>query len=189
MSTVRLFVLDSLVRHGPMHGHQMRALADQEHVDDWTDITVGSLYGALKRLEAEGLLVAVRTEREGNYPPRRVLDITETGRAALAELHAAALAVVGLRPDPVDYALARPQLDQLDDLESVLTDRLAELRAQLTAHTAHLAAVDQYLTVAERLTLTHTTDRLTAEVVFHERMLAAAPAIVADERTRKDPHV
>ena len=189
MSTVRLFILDSLVRHGPMHGHQMRALAEQEHVDEWTDITVGSLYGALKRLEAEGLVEAVRTEREGNYPPRRVLDVTDAGRAALDELHVSALAVVGLRPDPADYPLARPQPGHLDNLATVLKDRLAALHEQVAAHRAQLVAIDQHLTLAERLTLTHTTDRLNAEVEFHERLLAAVPEIVADELSRKDSHV
>ncbi|GAB2475584.1 PadR family transcriptional regulator [Xylanimonas ulmi] len=188
MSTIRLFILDSLARHGPMHGHQMRALAEQEHIDEWTDITVGGLYGALKRLEAEGLVRAVRTEREGNYPRRRVLDVTDAGRAALAELHAQALTAVGLRPDPADYPLARPQPDRLADLEAVVNDRLTQLRALAAAHERQMLAIDQYLTVAERVTLSHTTDRLQAEIVFHERLLAAVPEIVADELSRKDPH-
>lgn len=29
-----------------MHGHQLRLLAEEEHIDLWTDITVGGLYGA-----------------------------------------------------------------------------------------------------------------------------------------------
>lgn len=187
MSTVRIFVLDSLVRHGPMHGHQMRALAEQEHVDEWTDITAGSLYGALKRLETDGLVEAVRTEREGNYPERRVLGVTDAGRAALARMHAATLATVAIRPDPVDLALARPQPETLDDLPDVVAARVAELRAALTGHRQHLEQIDQYLTVAERLTVSHGVDRLQAEIDFHERFLAAVPEIVADERARKDP--
>lgn len=189
MSTVRLFVLDSLVRHGPLHGHQMRALAERDHIDQWTDITVGSLYGVLKRLEAEGLVETVRTEREGNYPVRRVLGVTDAGRAALDELHAAALATVGVRPDPADYALARPHPDRLDALEDAVRGRLAALLAQRTAQHEHQAEVDQYLSVAERLTLTHTSDRLDAEIAFHERLLAAVPEIVADELTREDSYV
>ena len=39
-----------------MHGHQLRLLAEEEHVALWTDITVGSLYGAIKRLAAEELI-------------------------------------------------------------------------------------------------------------------------------------
>lgn len=187
VSTIRLFVLDSLARRGPMHGHQMRALAEEEHVDEWTDITVGSLYGTLKRLEASGLVEAVRTEREGNYPERRVLGITEAGRSDLARLHAATLAAVGLRPDPVDLAVARPQADTLDDLPDVVAARLATLRHALDAHADHLTQIDRYLTVAERLSVTHTADRLRAEIAFHERLLAAVPEIVADERTPKDP--
>ncbi|MFE7406243.1 PadR family transcriptional regulator [Isoptericola sp. NPDC057559] len=187
MSTIRLFVLDSLARRGAMHGHQMRALADEEHVDQWTDITVGSLYGALKRLEADGLIEAVRTEREGNYPERRVLGITAAGRAALSRLHAATLSEVGLRPDPVDLAVARPQPDTLDDLPDVVAARLAALRDALDHHDQHRAQIDRYLTVAERLSVSHTTDRLRAEITFHERLLASVPEIVADERSPKDP--
>jgi DNA-binding PadR family transcriptional regulator len=36
----------------------------------WTDITVGSLYGAINRLAAEELIEEVRVERAGAYPQR-----------------------------------------------------------------------------------------------------------------------
>lgn len=48
-----------------MHGHQLRLLAEREHVTLWTDITVGALYGAIKRLAAEDLIAEERTEKEG----------------------------------------------------------------------------------------------------------------------------
>ncbi len=76
MSSIRLFILGSLEQHGPMHGHQLRLLDEEEHIDSFTDISVGSLYGAIKRLSAEGLIEELRTEREGGYPPRQVWDIT-----------------------------------------------------------------------------------------------------------------
>lgn len=44
MSSIRLFILGSLEQHGPMHGHQLRLLAEREHIDTWTNITVGSLF-------------------------------------------------------------------------------------------------------------------------------------------------
>ncbi|MGH3587420.1 MAG: helix-turn-helix domain-containing protein [Pseudonocardia sp.] len=74
-----------------------------------------------------------------------------------------------------------------DDLPDVVAARVAELRAALTGHRQHLEQIDQYLTVAERLTVSHGVDRLQAEIDFHERFLAAVPEIVADERARKDP--
>ena len=62
-----------------MHGHQLRQLAELEHLDMWTDISVGALYGAIKRLAAEDLIEEARVEREGAYPERQVWRITEAG--------------------------------------------------------------------------------------------------------------
>ena len=56
MSSIRLFILGALADEGEMHGHQLRQLAEMEHIDMWTDITVGALYGAIKRLAAEDLI-------------------------------------------------------------------------------------------------------------------------------------
>jgi DNA-binding PadR family transcriptional regulator len=84
VSSIRLFVLDSLQREGEMHGHQLRQLAELEHLDMWTDISVGALYGAIKRLAAEDLIEEARVEREGAYPERQVWRITEAGDKALA---------------------------------------------------------------------------------------------------------
>lgn len=186
MSSIRLFVLGSLDRRGPMHGHQMRLLAEEEHIDMWTGITVGAVYGALKRLESEKLITAVRTERSGNYPERRVFDITQAGREALAEVRAETLTRIEIRHDPVDLALTRLDLDSLDELAGVVSDRLDEYRRRLTEREEHLAAIATYLTTAELVTVTHATDLLRAEITFHERLSAAVPQIVADELSRKD---
>ena len=82
MSSVRLYILGALAVEGPMHGHQLRLLAEKEHVHYWTDISVGSLYGVIKRLAAEGLITELRVEREGNYPERQVYDVSPAGRVA-----------------------------------------------------------------------------------------------------------
>ncbi len=44
----------------------------------------------------------------------------------------------------------------------------------------------QYLTLAELMVMTHKTDRLAAEIAWHEELLAHLPEILADERARKD---
>ena len=60
MSAVRLFVLSALAEHGPMHGHQIRNQAQSDRAEVWTEVKVGALYGALKRLAGEGLIAEVR---------------------------------------------------------------------------------------------------------------------------------
>ena len=91
VSSIRIFLLAALEERGPMHGHQLRLLAEEEHVALWTDITVGSLYGAIKRLAAEELIEEVRVERSGAYPQRQVWAITDAGREALGGLRLRAL--------------------------------------------------------------------------------------------------
>lgn len=184
MSSIRLFILGSLEQHGPMHGHQLRLLAEEEHVDTWTDISVGSLYGAIKRLAAEGLIEEVRTEREGAYPPRQVWGITQAGRVAAGVIRMTALREIVLKPDPFDLVLTRLDPDHLDDLPALIDARLATLRAMLVDNEAHLDAIRRYLTLAEIHATEHRQARLRAEITWHASLLSDLPAIIEDERNR-----
>jgi DNA-binding PadR family transcriptional regulator len=170
-----------------MHGHQLRLLAEEEHVHRWTDITVGAVYGAIKRLTAEGLLENVRTEREGNYPERVVHGVTEAGRRALAELLDDALRTVVIKPDPVDLALARLDPERLDEVPGMIAGRLAELQAMLVEREARNVEIAPLLTVGERVILTHRIERLRAEITWHTKLLTELPKILADESARKEP--
>src|SRR4051794_22606864 len=105
MSSVRLYILGTLDRVGPMHGHQIRREAQTNRAELWTDVKVGSLYSALGRMAAEGIIEAVRTEKAGNLPDRTIYAIAESGRQELDALRAATLRDVRLKPDPVDLAL------------------------------------------------------------------------------------
>jgi DNA-binding PadR family transcriptional regulator len=184
MSSVRLYIHGALATEGPMHGHQLRLLAEQEHVHYWTDISVGSLYGAIKRLAAEGLISELRVEREGNYPERQVYEISEAGSAALAVLRQENLGTVVFRPDPFDLAMSRLDPAALDQTAEMLAARLATLREMLEASEAQRAKADPYLTVTERFVLSHKSARLTAEIEWHEALITELPRIIADESAR-----
>ena len=132
-----------------MHGHQLRLLAEEEHVSLWTDITVGGLYGAIKRLAAEDLIEEVRVERAGAYPQRQVWAITDAGREALGALRLRALREIVIKPDPFDLAITRLCSDHLDDLPTIIAARIGSLNAMLTEWEAHAATIDRYLTAAE----------------------------------------
>ena len=168
-----------------MHGHALRLLAEEEHVEQWADVSVGAIYGAIKRLAAEGLIEAVRTEREGNYPERQVFGITAEGRTSLAEIRRYALETVVLRPDPVDLALSRLGADDIDDLQGILEDRAAELRARIEAEATHGEKIGTYLTLTEKHVIRHDLHRLQGELVWHEELLEALPEIIAEEKSRK----
>ena len=184
MSSIRLYILDAMARRGDMHGHSLRLLAEQEHVHLWTDFSVGALYGALKRLAAEGLLTKVRTEREGSYPERQVYGITDAGRDVLADLHRQHLEQVAFRPDPFDLALSRPDPERLDELADALDVRLITLRRMLAETERENARARPYLSLAEAHALLHREHRLRTELEWHQTLVAALPDVIADERAR-----
>jgi DNA-binding PadR family transcriptional regulator len=168
-----------------MHGHGIRLLAEEEHIDEWADFGAGAIYGVLKRLTAEGLIEELRTEREGNYPERQVYDITPAGSAALDQIRTQALDEIVLRPDPVDLALARLDNANLAKLKETLQIRLAELRSLLTKAETHVANIAMYLTVMEQHIMRHKASRLRGEIEWHEQLLVALPEIIKDEKSRK----
>lgn len=185
MSSIRVFILGALVERGPMHGHQLRLLAEKEHVHMWTDFRVGAIYGALKRLLVEELVEPVRTEREGARPERQIVQVTEAGRIALDHLRLETLTDFTLKPDPFDLALARVGKDLVGELPGILRDRRTAVAAALEHHTTRLEHVHQYLNVTEQHVMEHQTYRLHAELDWLDSLLAALPEILHAETTRE----
>ena len=186
MSSIRVFILGALVERGPMHGHQLRLLAEKEHVHMWTDFHVGGIYGALKRLLAEDLVEEVRTEREGARPERQIVQITDAGRISLDHLRLETLSDFALKPDPFDLALARVGKDLADELPDLLHARRATIAAARDHHAARLEHVAQYLNLTEQHVMEHQTYRLQAELDWLDSVLTALPAIVDAEKTREN---
>lgn len=186
MSSIRVFILGALADRGPVHGHQLRLLADEEHVSEWADITIGGLYGAIKRLAVENLIEEIRVEQVSNYPKRQVWGITEEGRRVLVSLQLSGLREVVFKPDPFDLVLTRLDSDHLDDLPAVVEARIATLKSMLAEHETHLTSVARYLTVAEQVAMAHRAERLKAEVAWHRQLAARVGDIIVDERTRTD---
>jgi DNA-binding PadR family transcriptional regulator len=182
MSSIRLFILSSFDEFGPMHGHLMRTIAERMKVPLWTDISVGAVYGAMKRLAAEGLLRASAREREGNRPTRQLYEITDEGRRALAELRRANLSEVWFKFDPFDLALTRIDAEALETLPSTLAERLKRARAMLAESREVNEAAREHVGLAKQWALRHTEYRLQAEVAYLTDLLNAAADVVADER-------
>lgn len=182
MSAVRLFVLSALAEHGPMHGHQIRNQAHSDRAEMWTEVKVGALYGALKRLAGEGLIAEVRSERVGNLPERTVYEITERGHEALAAVHNDALRTIVFPPDPFDLALVHAGGMDEQELAHAITDRRDALAVRERALRHQTESADQWLNEAERMAMAHGLARLAAEIAWHDELLDRLPKIVADFR-------
>lgn len=180
MNPTRLFVLGMLAGHGPMYGHQIRRDARADRTELWSRARPGSLYGALHRMEAEQLIEAVRTEQQGSLPARTVYAITDEGRRELRSLRAEALRETGLRPDPVDLALAMSA--DLDD--GALTGYFAGRRQALASQAALFARERERgwpgadgtdgaagAGGADGLIMDHAIARIEAELRWHDQVL------------------
>ncbi len=130
MNPTRLFILGALTKHGPMYGHQLRRDARMDRTEMWSEVRPGSLYSALHRLAAEGLIEPLRTEQDGQLPARTVYGITAEGRRELRVLRAEALQEIRLQPDPVDLALAMSGDLSEETLRGYIEDRIRVLAAQ-----------------------------------------------------------
>lgn len=182
MSSIRLFILGSLSASGPVHGHQIRQQAQSDRTDQWADVAVGALYGALKRLANEGLVSEVRTERVGNRPERTVYEITPEGRRALAALRDAALRQLVMANDPFDLALSQSRDLPEEHLTQVVATRLAGLKVAEASARLQAETADPYLNEAERMIIRHRIERAAAEVRWHTELLARMPKVAADFR-------
>ena len=158
-----------------MYGHQIRRTAQTDRTELWTDIKQGSLYSALHRMAAEGVIEVVRTENEGGLPARTVYAITPAGREELTALRDEALRQTKLRPDPVDLALQNAQDMSGQELRVVLGNRRAAVAADLAAWRHLRETAEPHMTGIESLGFSHTLLRLEAELAWHEECLKMLP--------------
>jgi len=185
MSSIRLFILSSFDEFGPMHGHLLRSIAEKMKVPLWTDISVGAVYGAMKRLAAEGLLEEQGREREGNRPTRQIYEITDEGRGALAELRREGLSAVWFKPDPFDLALTRMDAKMQKALPQILAKRLEEVKAMLAENRRVFAGLPAHVGLAKQWALRHGQYRLEAEVRYLTDLLKDVNEIVREKRAHK----
>lgn len=176
MSSTRVFILGALETDGPMHGYQLRVLATNSHLHNWTDITPGAIYGALKRLIAEGLAREVRTERDGARPERQIVEITDAGRAEVRKLRLQALTGFRLSPDPFDLAFARPGPELIGELPAILRTRRDEIAAAARDYDDRTERLASELSPLESLTMRHRLLRLRAEIAFLEHAMSQLSA-------------
>ena len=135
-------ILGVLAERGPMHGHQIRRIAELTNAEAWGGITGGALYAELRRLDADGLVRAVREEQVGRRPARTVYQVTDEGRLELVVQRDAALDVIFGSADPVSVVLLFAAGADASDLG----DRLAARRRRIAGQLDAMAAERERLT-------------------------------------------
>lgn len=123
----RIAILGLLCRHGPQYGYALRKRITDQNIDDISDIQLGSIYAALKRLSDEGLVEQHRHSRSGNRPTRTTFQITALGKKELRSLIADAFTDPQQPERPVDLALHFSGLLSMDEVVQLLETRLEAL--------------------------------------------------------------
>jgi DNA-binding PadR family transcriptional regulator len=120
-----------MLRQGPMHPYQMQRLIRERRKDVFLDLRRGSLYHAINKLEAAGLIAAVETTREGRRPERTIYELTAAGRGELVAWLRALLAEPVHEPSQFFAAVSYlPYLSPADAAKQ-LGQRITRLEAEI----------------------------------------------------------
>jgi DNA-binding PadR family transcriptional regulator len=135
----------ALLFEKPMHPYEMQRMIRERGKDQLVNLKRGSLYHAIERLEAAGMIDAVETSREGRRPERTVYKITDLGREELEEWLRELLS----RPAP-DYPQFVAALNYLpvllpDDVLRQLEGRLVILETEVAGFDAAIRSAETFL--------------------------------------------
>lgn len=114
----------ALLREGEMHPYEMMRLLRQRRDERLVRIQNGTVYHTVARLERDGLLVQVGTDRDGNRPERTTYALAPDGERAVAQWVRAHLPRIDR---PADFRVALAEAHNLDRAEVIaLLDRRRE---------------------------------------------------------------
>lgn len=77
------FPLLALLQSGRTHGYELKQTFEEMFGDVWPPLNIGQVYTTLQRLEKEGL-AASGTVSQAGRPDKKVYEVTDEGRTALA---------------------------------------------------------------------------------------------------------
>lgn len=122
-----------LLHERHMHPYEMTRIMRERRVDYRVKLRPGSLYHTVERLEAQGIIEIVDTQRQGRRPERTVYGLTEQGRDMFVEQVRAMLGTPA--QEFPQYPVALSGANELDRADAIgqLRMRLISLRAQIAA--------------------------------------------------------
>jgi DNA-binding PadR family transcriptional regulator len=130
----------SFLRERPMHPYEMQRLIRERHKEAFLVLKRGSLYHAIGRLQRDGLIVPVETERAGRRPERTIYRLADGAERVLLAWLRDLLA----RPvrEPSSFLTAISYIAHLDP--DAAARALAERAARLDTE---IAEMDTILTI------------------------------------------
>jgi DNA-binding PadR family transcriptional regulator len=135
-------VVLGLVAEEPLHGYELIERFRSRALGRWTEVGRASVYQALQRLEAAGM-VSGRAQAGAGGPDRRVFRITRPGRDALRKGLVERFGLeAGYRSDPA-AAIGQVHALPVAEARAGLREREAALRALAEGAAADRARLQQ----------------------------------------------
>lgn len=198
---VRTLCLALLMRE-PLSGYEIRKLVTEGTLAYFAEASYGSIYPALDKLEADGLVTA-HEERDPGKPARRIFTITNAGRAAfVAAVHEQPGEDVFRSPFLMVAAsaplVARPQIARAVDARIAhLEGELDRMRAERREMDGEACGEGYVWTLDYGITMVSTSlgflrahrDRLEAIAGTETAESVASTRLPADEPRRAAPSV
>ena len=129
----------TLLTERPMYPYEMAATLRHRGKDQSIKINWGSLYTVVQNLEKHGFIETVEVGREGRQPERTTYQITEAGRAELADWLRELISEPEREYTRFEAALAECAVLSPRELTDLLKQRLDALEAANAEHQAGLA--------------------------------------------------
>lgn len=122
-----------LLHEREMHPYEMTQLMRERRVDYRVKLRPGSLYHTVERLEAQGFIEVVDTQRQGRRPERTVYGLTERGKDVFVDQ--ARVMIATPAQEYLQYPVALSAANELDKADAIeqLKMRVVALRAQLAS--------------------------------------------------------
>ncbi|GAD34354.1 putative transcriptional regulator [Microbacterium sp. TS-1] len=126
-------MLLALLHEDDMHAYEMVRLLRERKADRLVAPTHGTIYHTVARLERQGLIAEVGTDRDGNRPERTTYTLTEAGADMMIAWVRRELPAID-RPDRFRVALAESHNLDRGEVVALLSERRDALAASLGAH-------------------------------------------------------
>ena len=126
MNLPKFLVLGTLdfIKEGS--GYDVKTELNKKQVENWTDIKSGSIYFAIKKLEADNMIKEIRKERDKNFPVKIIYSITDEGKKLFDKLQEEAF--LGLFPQFYGFKLALKFNSRKTDTEIIEFAKMAVLK-------------------------------------------------------------
>ncbi|MGK9149086.1 PadR family transcriptional regulator [Plantibacter flavus] len=156
----------------PMHPYEMYQLALHRQEDRVVKVSPGSLYRAVYGLEAEGLVRASGTDREGARPERTTFEITDSGRHRLGERLRELLSTPSDEYPELGLALSEAHELGAEEVRLLLETRILRQRAELADIDRRMTwAIDREIPRVYWINVPYTADMLRAEIAHLESLV------------------